>query len=215
MKSKKFIPLYILCLLSLAATWMILPMLPEKIATHWGIYGQVDGWSGKNTQLFLAGMPLFMLIMFQVLPMLDPKKQNYVYHEKAYVIFMGAFTLFFIGMNIITVLYNLGYDVDVALYAPFAIGILFAVMGNYMGQFRHNYFIGIRNPWTLANETVWRKTHRIGGRAFMVSGIATSVSCLISPFAAFITLMGSMGLVVIGTSVYSYVIFRQEEKMMK
>lgn len=215
MKSKKIIPLYLLCILSLAITWMVMPMLPEKIANHWGIYGQVDGWSGKESQFFLAAMPLGMLVLFQVMPLLDPKKKNYIYHEKAYIIFMATLTLFFLGMNAITLLFNLGYNVDVALYVPFTMGILFAIMGNYMGQFRHNYFVGIRNPWTLANETVWRKTHRIGGRMFMASGVLTSLSCFISPFAAFITLTSSMGFVVVGTSIYSYVVFRQEEKRLK
>ena len=39
--------------------------------------------------------------------------------------------------------------------------ILFIIIGNVMGRIRPTFFVGIRTPWTLADDEVWRKTHRL------------------------------------------------------
>lgn len=47
---------------------------------------------------------------------------------------------------------------------------LFLVIGNVMGKLRPNYTVGIRTPWTLANDRVWDQTHRFGGKTFVFAG---------------------------------------------
>jgi uncharacterized membrane protein len=49
-------------------------------------------------------------------------------------------------------------------YIVLLIGVLYLVFGNYFKTIKANYFIGIRTPWTLENETVWKETHKLGGK---------------------------------------------------
>ena len=58
-----------------------------------------------------------------------------------------------------------GQDVRINEMTFAAIGLMFIVLGNYMGKVRKNFFIGIRTPWTLASDEVWNRTHRLGGCA--------------------------------------------------
>ena len=51
-----------------------------------------------------------------------------------------------------------------------ALGIVFIVLGNYMPLFRQNFFAGIKTPWALADEEIWNRTHRIGGRCWFACG---------------------------------------------
>ncbi|MNI76151.1 Immunity protein SdpI [compost metagenome] len=70
-----------------------------------------------------------------------------------------------------------------------ALGLLFIVLGNYMPQIRHNYFMGIRTPWTLADPEVWRKTHRLSGFMWMIGGVLILL-------AAFIPAALSIGMII-------------------
>jgi uncharacterized membrane protein len=42
----------------------------------------------------------------------------------------------------------------------------FAAMGNLLTKVKRNFYMGFRTPWTLASDTVWSMTHRMGGRLF-------------------------------------------------
>ena len=57
-------------------------------------------------------------------------------------------------------------------------GLLFVVIGNYLPKARRNYTIGIRLPWTLANEENWNRTHRIGGFLWVIGGILMIIMAL-------------------------------------
>ena len=74
-----------------------------------------------------------------------------------------------------------------------------------MGNVRHNYFIGVRTPWTLSNETVWTNTHRFTAKLW-VSG--SLVIMIVLPFlpkeicgTVFVIFVSTIALVPI---VYSY-----------
>lgn len=55
------------------------------------------------------------------------------------------------------------------------VGLLFATLGNYLGKSKRNFFLGIRTPWTLASDEVWRRTHRLGGWVMVGAGVALVV----------------------------------------
>jgi uncharacterized membrane protein len=59
------------------------------------------------------------------------------------------------------------------------VGVLLMVLGNYMSQLRKSFFIGIRTPWTLLSDAVWKRTHRVGGWLFMLAGMVMVIGALI------------------------------------
>ncbi len=56
--------------------------------------------------------------------------------------------------------------------------VFFVVLGNFLGNLRPNYFVGIRTPWTLENPETWRATHRLGGRLMFFGGLILLIAQL-------------------------------------
>ncbi len=171
MKNKKaFFFLMAISILSFIGLLLVYPKLPETIPIHFGPDGQADGFGSRNTALLLGLIPAGLCLLLWFLPKMDPRRKNYEKHEKAYVIMAALVVLFLIFFNWITVLIPLGFSFRIEIITPCLVGLLFIVMGNFMPQIRPNYFMGIRTPWALENEYVWKKTHRFGGIVFWIMG---------------------------------------------
>lgn len=199
----------ILCIISFIGTCIAYFYLPDVIPIHWGINGEIDNTGPKYMAIILGVIPLAIYILMNTLPKIDPKRENYKKHSKAYNIFSFYTILLLIIINWITILASFGIQMNVGLFVPILVGILFIIIGNYMPQFRHNYFIGIRTPWTLADETNWKRTHFYGGYVFMILGIIIILTGIISnPLILYIGL-GISAILVISLYVYSYLLYRK------
>lgn len=192
--------------------WFQLP-LGASIPVHWGINGEANRYGGKAEGLLLMPMIAMALsVLFYFLPQLDPKGENILRSGTAYRALWIVLLMFFLGMHSVTTLIALGVNLQINRFILPAISVLMIVMGNYLGKIRQNYLMGIRTPWTLANEEVWNKTHRLGGRLFVVSGIVSLLASLLGPLIG-LTVFGISMLVAVGwTVIYSYVIFTQIRK---
>ncbi|GMQ62319.1 SdpI family protein [Vallitalea maricola] len=200
----------ILCIISFIGTCIAYFYLPDIIPIHWGINGEVDNYGPKYMAIILSAIPLAIYLLMNTLPKIDPKKENYKKHSKAYNIFSFYTILFLIIINWITIIASFGVKIDVGLLIPILVGILFIIIGNYMPQFRHNYFIGIKTPWTLTDETNWKKTHFYGGYVFMILGIIIILMGIISnPLIVYIGLAVS-AILFISLFVYSYLLYKNK-----
>ena len=200
-------------LLSLVAGAVLYSHLPERVPVHWNLRGEVDGYGGRFTGAF--AIPLLTLgsyLAMVVTPRFDPKRANYVKFTGAYNAFMVAFVIFMLSLQTATLLFTFGYNIDIGVITQIGMGLMFIVMGNYLTRVRHNYFFGIKTPWTLANETVWRKTHRLGGILFVAAGVLIIVSVVTFPELRFIITITSVVGVSLISMVYSYLVFRKLEK---
>lgn len=183
--------------------------LPAQIPIHWNIEGAVDNWADKWVIWILAGLPLILMILFAIIPKIDPRKENYQLHKKAYgTTIIGVNTFMFL-LFLVAFLFMLGNDIDVSLVIPALAGGLFIILGNVMPTVKHNYTLGIKTPWTLADEGVWRKTHQLGGMAFIILGLVILGSLLAPGFVRFTILISATLLITIGLFVYSYVLFKK------
>jgi uncharacterized membrane protein len=149
--------------------------LPEQVPTHFNIDGVANDWSSRSSLLFLpCAIPIIIYFVLLIIPAIDPKKKIQEMGEKYYS--FRFMTTFFVSLIEVYTLYisNSG-----SIKSPFMlyaiIGAVFIMLGNYFQAVRPNYFIGIRTPWTLENEQVWKKTHRLGGRLFMLGGILIAI----------------------------------------
>ncbi|MGI6065614.1 MAG: SdpI family protein [Bacillota bacterium] len=178
---KKDFPLLLIIASTFVIGWYVYPDLPQRVPSHWNFQGEIDGYSSRFWGAF--GLPLMILgcfFLFELLPFIDPRKENYAKFTKAYTMFKYAFTLLFYGLYIVILLAAMDYPIKINIVVPVGIAILFIVIGNYLTTVRHNYFIGIRTPWTLASEEVWRKTHRLAGRLWFGSGLVAIIALLLN-----------------------------------
>ena len=186
------------------------PHLPERVAIHWNIAGEVDRWGSAWMGAFLV--PLIMsaiFVLFILMPRIDPKKDNYLQMGKTY----GSLLL--VTLLVLSVVYlgtlgaTLGYLENLPSIVKIGIGVMFIVIGNYMGKLKYNYLVGIRTPWTLANEEVWYKTHRMAGPFWMVGGLLYIATGLISSTFFMSAFIITILIVILVPVVYSFIIFKR------
>jgi len=185
---------------------------PSQIATHFGMDGQPNDYSSKVTGLILfPGINVLMYFLFIVLPKIDPSRKNYGLFQDKFKIIRTLLHALLSYITMVTVFYSLGYQFNIEYVLFYGLLAFFLVMGNYLGNVRHNYFIGIRTPWTLSNETVWKNTHRLTAKIWVGGSLLMMV---IYPFlpqeisgTAFMIFIGAIAIIPI---FYSFLDFRKQ-----
>lgn len=202
--------LIVLILATLVLGLLLYPQLPDKIPSHWNIQGEIDGWTGKTFGVYffpLLNLGLYLLLLF--LPRIDPRRNNYQRFSNAYRFIRIFLHLFLAALYVITLLVALGYPLKVDFLVKFGISLLFLLLGNYMGKIKHNYFVGIKTPWTLASEEVWIKTHRFAAPFWVIGGVLGMITSFLNGAVAGYILFGIIFLVVLLPAVYSYLLYRK------
>ncbi|MBU1730047.1 DUF1648 domain-containing protein, partial [Patescibacteria group bacterium] len=173
-------------LLSLIVSIYFYPQMPEKIASHWNIQGQVDGYMSKFLGLFL--MPIILIgfaLLFVAIPRIDPLKANIEKFRRYYEGFIILLFLFLLSIHFQVILWNIGIKISPNVMFPIGLGLLFFYIGVLCENAKRNWFIGIRTPWTLSSEKVWEKTHKIGGKLFKIAGVIAFVGVFFQSYALF------------------------------
>lgn len=205
----------VLIVAAILAGLLLWSQLPEQMASHWNVNDQVDGYISKFWGVFL--MPLVtlgMLVLFLVVPSIDPLKANIAQFREAFNLFIVLIIGFMLYVHGLTLAWSLGYQgfkMSMAML-PF-MGVLFIAIGFMLRKAKRNFFIGIRTPWTLSSDSVWDETHRLGAILFMASGVLAVIGGFLGGMLAFwflfVPLIGSTLFLL----VYSYVLYRRETKV--
>jgi uncharacterized membrane protein len=200
----------ILIAASIVATLAFYPKLPETIPMHWNIRGQIDGWGPRSTVWIMPGTMVGLLGLFFVLPKLSPKPFELDRAQSAYLFVM----VLTIGM--------MGYIQALILWAAFSpkvdfsramvggIVLMLALMGNVLGKIKRNLYIGVRTPWTIANERVWSETHRVAAWWFVGAGLTGFIIAL-SGLPIWLALI-PLAPAVIWPVVFSYLLYKRLER---
>jgi len=182
---------------------------PDQVPTHFGLDGAPDDYSSKVTGLLLfPGINILMYFLFLVLPKIDPRKKNYALFADKYKTIRLVLHSFLSFTIMTTIFFSLGYQFNMNFMILYGVLVLFLILGNLMGNVRHNYFVGVRTPWTLANEEVWIKTHRLTAKVWV---FGTLITMAILPFLPETeTFFGIyIGVITVIPIVYSYFLFRK------
>lgn len=205
---KKELFLISLILLGFIISIYLYPSLPDKMPIHWNIHGEVNRYGSRLFGAF--GMPLISLgiyLLYVVLPYIDPKRKNYENFKPTYQLFKYIIIIFLFCFHIITLLNATGVKINILTFIQVAMSLLFIFMGNAMGRVKHNYFIGIKTPWTLANEEVWKKTHRLSAPLWVTGGILNLILFLLGTGAySFIIIIIVISIIPI---IYSYIVYKK------
>ncbi len=189
------------------------PHLPAEVASHWNTAGQVNGYLSRGWGAFL--IPIIFLVIaliFAAIPHIDPRRENIAKFRGAYNWFVAAIALFFYYVYLLTLLPSVGYQIDIVKALIPAYAVLLFIIGSVMPYTHPNWFIGIRTPWTISSDTVWRKTHRLGGILFRVSAIIGLIGLFFSARVGIWFLVVPLIASVITVVVYSYVAWEGERK---
>ena len=184
--------------------------LPEQVPTHWGSDNVVNGYSSRNMAAF--GIPAFMLLMaamVNVIYRIDPKRENINRSMELKQISRWFVVLLAVMVQFVIVLSGIGMDINVGSMVSLPIALMFVAAGNYLPKCRQNYTMGIKLPWTLADEDNWNRTHRMAGYVWTAGGILMLIMGFFHLASLFFLVLMAMVLI---PSVYSYLIYRKKLK---
>lgn len=195
----------VVILLPMLAGVILWNQLPEQIPSHWNAEGEIDGWSSKPFAVF--GLPMILLAAQWLCTLgtgADPKKNNHP--EKILHLMLWIIPVLSAVLNVVTYAAALGKEVRMEMVMPVFMGLLFAIIGNYLPKCKQNYTIGIKIPWTLSSEENWNKTHRFTGRLWVACGLGIMLTGFFGGFWIFLPIVLLM---VLAPFVYSYMLHRK------
>ncbi|HEX2140446.1 MAG TPA: SdpI family protein [Woeseiaceae bacterium] len=182
--------------------------LPDPMPSHWNTQGQVDGylprfWGVSLLPLIAIGV---MLVM-RIIPLISPKGFRSGPFAGVLNIFQVMMVGFTSAVGVLVLLEAKGLGVPLNEVIFIALGLLFIATGRFFGKLRKNLYLGIRTPWTLASDEVWNRTHRLGGRLFVLMGVVMMLGAWFPGLAGWT--VGFVVVIAVVPVVYSYFIFRR------
>jgi uncharacterized membrane protein len=185
--------------------------LPDPLPSHWNAAGEVNGYLPKN--LIVYGVPIataLLGLLLVYLPQIDPLKKNVDKFRKEYDLFTAFFTAFIAFLYGITLAWGLGYEFPMNYAVLPAVAAVLYLSGSLMQKSKRNWFIGVKNPWTLSSDRVWGKTHGLASKMFKGFAFAFLALAFYPQATVFVVAALIGGIVVI--TAYSYFAYKEELK---
>lgn len=209
---KKDLGLFLIILIPFIYLVYLWNDLPETVPTHWNIKGEIDAWSSKKTLILIPfALPVLTYLILSLIPIIDPKGKVEASSKKfqsikfILTLFMSVLALFILHS---VQAENLGNPNIILIL----LGLLYLILGNFMKTFKANYFIGIRTPWTLESEAVWKSTHSLAGKLWFIGGLVIIIfSLFLEPPVNLWIFMSITGIITVVPVVYSYLEFRKNK----
>jgi uncharacterized membrane protein len=202
--------LWIIVLLPLTYLLFQWNTIPAQVPLHWNLEGEVDRYGNKNELLYIVLlMPALIYFLLLIIPKIDPKQKIQQMGHK-YQIVKLFITIFISAVCIMIIYISTSESLTNPSYLLVLIGFLFTILGNYLKTIKPNYFIGIRTPWTLENEVVWKKTHELGGKIWFIGGILIVISSLnFNTHLSFIIFGIILIIITLIPVIYSFIYFKK------
>jgi immunity protein, SdpI family len=188
--------------------------LPERVPIHFDAKGEPNGWGSRASEFILIGINVLTYLFLLFFKKIDPKNPGESYFTSNFYKFRIALIFFLSAISVMVIHAGLpGNGLFNGQWMMALLFLFFAVLGNFMINLKPSWFIGIRTPWTLSNDVVWRKTHQLGGRVWFYGGLLCAALTFLLSGALLEALLLTF---VLGSAVfffvYSFWLFKQEQK---
>lgn len=196
-------------LLPMALGLIFWNQLPEKLPTHWGIDGEVDGWSSRS--FAVLAFPLYLAAIHWLclfLSMREFKKKRHSPRILGVLLWICPAISILFGSLIYG--FAMGREINILFVMPLFFGLLFVLLGNYLPKCQQNRTIGIRIKWTLENEANWNATHRFAGKLWVAGGLAAIGSAFL-PSRSFILILVLIAILTLVPVAYSCWFHKRKE----
>ncbi len=190
----------VICLLPILLGLALWNKLPDTMAIHFDFYGNPDNFAPKWIVVF--GLPLLMAAV-QVFCCIvtDINARKHREQKKLETVTKWIIPCITVVLQMVTLGYSLGWNLDIRRIVAFIVGLLFVVVGNYLPKFDY-----IKH-YDLDSEKA-RKINRFAGYEMVVLGILFIASVFLPAIATVICLGLLIPYTVIGV-VYGIVIARK------
>jgi len=189
-------------------------LMPATIATHWNVNGVADGFTSKLWGIVI--LPIFfviLLIIYSLFTRSDFFKNINLRRQLDTTIVLSMLFIFYI--SILSLVYNSGIIFNMSYFIVPATSALFIAIGFILRNIKErNLFFGIRTPWTIVDDAVWEKTHKLSGWLFIGLGIITFFSLFFLKYFTTIFFIAIVSILLV-TMIYSYIIYKRIHKNKK
>ena len=210
MKGKN-IAMIAIVLLSIAVSAYAYPMLPNSIVTHWDANGNPNGYMDKFWGLsIMPAISVVLLAIFKAMPYMDPLRRNIEKFRSYFENFIIILLLFFLYVHMLTVAVNFGYEFNLNTTLIPAFSVLMYYIGVMMQHSERNWFIGVRTPWTVSSDKVWKHTHKLAAKLFKTAAVVSLVA-LLAPEHSTIIFLASVMISALVPVIYSYLDYKKEK----
>lgn len=204
-------PLGLLVLFGIGAFYFY-PGLPDTIPSHFNMNGIPDAFSPKSTVIWLSiGSAVLLYLVLTFIPLIDPFWKRIQSRYSIFLIFRDIVIAFLLFIFVV-IIYSAKEGRLLNNLLGVGLGFLFLVMGNYLPRLPRNFFFGIRSPWTLGSEVVWKKTHQVGGWLFVLAGALIVILSLLKVKLEIILLSTLLPMLVFTSVLYPFSLYKKLEK---
>ncbi|WP_287409404.1 SdpI family protein [Oceanithermus sp.] len=178
---------YALTGLALAVSWgatlYALAVFPDRVPAHWNAAGEVDRWGSKFETLLLPALQLLIVALLAAWPRFDPSRRG-PWRAWPLIVAATAWVLTLVQLGVLYLTWSTLQGVAPGPVASerglrvllVALGLTFALIGNYLPKAPQNWLFGVRTPWTLTSPRAWQVTNRVGGWVFIALGLGVAVA---------------------------------------
>lgn len=176
----------VLCALNIPATiWAILQSPNDQVAIHFNAVGEADRYGSKWVYLIFAFLPLVITLLYPIYRKSDKNNPNAEKNRRYEEFLIPLLAFFFIVIGWVfsapvLLMSREQLNAEVLSLIPLAISVLFAGICCIMPKVKYNHTFGLRVPWTLNSETVWRKTHRMMGYTGLIGALLSTLICIVA-----------------------------------
>jgi uncharacterized membrane protein len=199
-----------------AASALAYPFLPSRVATHFDEDGRPDRYSSRISAALTYPALMLGLTLFNdrlgAWPgghdREDPESGVRVRNQA-----LGWTELAMLPGHLGILARGVGLPLDTSRIPRLVYGLLMIALGNSLPKLPRNGLIGIRTPWTLADPSVWGRTHRLAGYLVTAAGLATLASLPATGRRAnrlpTVAILAAVGV----STVYSFVLYTRRSRL--
>jgi len=183
----------------------------DSIPIHWNINGEPDRYATKLEGSFL--LPLVTLFLYTVLiavPRIDPLRENIKKFRKDYGVFIEIFMLLMVSIQALIALWVYDIKIQINVVMGIWLFVLFLYLSSFLKKTKRNWFIGIRTPWTISDDLVWKRTHQLGSKLFLILAFI-SLGMAFNNYFIYVLLIATL-IVTVYLFVFSYIEFEKNKK---
>ena len=165
----------------------------QGLIMHWTAQGQADWvWPPIVGYSILPVFAAILLLVAAAGSALAPKSRlEMVRHilDPALTAILALGVCLQFGLLLI----GIGSDFDIIRMVAFALAALLVLLGILLREAERHTYAGLRLPWAMTDDRVWRRTHRLAGWSYVIAGTVLAALAWLQPYPG--TLIVAMPLV--------------------
>jgi uncharacterized membrane protein len=197
---------------SVGLSWYSYVSLPALVPSHFSLDGTPDAYASKGFLVLMElGVMVFLYLLLTYLPRIDPFWKRIQNRYYVLLLFRDIIMVFMLFLFAVTVRSAYTGRLNMDLFG-IGFGLLFILMGNLLPRLPRNFFVGIRTPWTIASDVVWKKTHIVSGWLFVAGGLLICVLSLFGLPVHWALLSVLLPILLFTGFVYPYILFHKLQR---